>query len=62
MSIFYKILVNGWYEEFVLNEQNYVIIDHEAAEAKQTVGKLVSQKGKKLGLKDLRIREFKLYV
>ncbi len=57
-----KSKINSWYEDIVLNEQNYVIVDYESNEGKSKVQSIVSKKGKELGLDDLRIREYKLFV
>lgn len=54
--------MNSWFEEIVLNEQNYVIVDHESSEGKTKVGNLVSKIGKDLGLKSLQIRDFRLFA
>jgi elongation factor Ts len=62
---FEKILknkINSWYEEIVLNEQYFVIVDQDSSEGKIKVQGLVSKRGKELGLDDLSIREFKLFL
>jgi hypothetical protein len=45
----------------VLNEQIYVIVDHDARDSKSKVKDVVSKKGKDLGYEDLKILEFKFY-
>lgn len=54
--------INEWYEEIVLNEQTFVIVDHESGEAKMKVSKLLSKVGKNMGIDNLSIREFKLFA
>lgn len=54
--------LNSWYEEVVLNEQNFVIVDYESNEGKSKVSALVSKKGKALGIENLKIKEFKLFI
>jgi translation elongation factor EF-Ts len=52
--------VNSWCEEIVLNEQYYVIVDHDSSEGKIKVQSMLSKKAKSFGLEDMRIKEFKL--
>jgi elongation factor Ts len=54
--------INGWYEETVLNEQQFLIIDHDEEGGKSKVSQVVQKKGKELGLDDLHIKDFKLFI
>ncbi len=54
--------LNSWYEEVVLNEQIFVIVDYESTEGKNKISALVSKKGKALGIENLKIKEFKLFI
>ncbi len=54
--------LKSWVEERVLNEQNFVIQDHESNEGKINVQSLLAKYEKKLKLKNLHIKDFKLYM
>ena len=54
--------VNNWYGENVLNEQQFVIVEHDSKDSKLKVADVVSKKGKELGIDDLKIKEFKLLI
>jgi elongation factor Ts len=54
--------INGWYEENVLNEQQFLIIDHEEEGGKIKVSQVVQKKGKEIGIEDLHIKDFKLFI
>jgi elongation factor Ts len=54
--------LNSWFAEVALNEQYYVIVDHESSEGKSKVKDLVSKRGKAVGLDDMKIKEFKLFI
>lgn len=54
--------LKSWVEERVLNEQNFVIQDHESNEGKINVQSLLAKYEKKLKLKNLHIQDFKLYL
>lgn len=54
--------VKSWIEERVLNEQIFVIQAHESNEAKINVQSLIAKYEKKLKLKSLTIRDFKLFI
>jgi elongation factor Ts len=56
-----KSKLNGWFEEKVLNEQKFVIIEHDSDDTNMKVGNLVSKFGKDSGLESLKIKEFKLF-
>jgi elongation factor Ts len=54
--------LNSWIEENVLNEQQFVIIDHEST-TKAKVSQVVDEKGKELSLtQPLKIIDFKLLL
>lgn len=54
--------LNSWFEDNVLEEQNFVIVEHDSKEGKAKVKEIVSRKGKELSLNDLKIKEFKLFI
>lgn len=54
--------LNSWFEEVVLNEQYYVIVDYDSSEGKSKVKDLVSKKAKSVGLEGMKIKEFKLFI
>jgi elongation factor Ts len=54
--------INGWYEETVLNEQQFLIVDHDEEAGKIKVSQVVQKKGKELGLDDLYVKDFKLFI
>jgi elongation factor Ts len=54
--------LKSWIEEKVLNEQNFVIQDHETNEGKINVQSLIAKYQKKLKLKNLHIKDFKLFA
>jgi elongation factor Ts len=54
--------LNSWYEDNVLNEQQFVIIDHES-NTKAKVKQVVLDKGKELSLPEqLKLIDFKLLI
>lgn len=53
--------LNNFIEENILNEQLYVIIEHDVKDNKAKVKEIVAKKGKELGYPDLKISEFKYY-
>ena len=57
-----KAKIESFYEEVVLNEQQYVIIDYDEDIGKLKVNQIVSKKGKELGCEDLKIKDFKLIL
>lgn len=56
-----KAKINSWYEDNVLNEQQFVIVDHEDTDSKAKVSNVVSKKGKELNIDDLKLKDFKLF-
>jgi len=54
--------VISWIEEKVLNEQYFVIQDYESSEGKINVQNLIAKYSKKLNLKNLQLKDFKLFV
>ena len=54
--------VKSWIEEKVLNEQYFVIQDHESNEGKVNVQTLIAKYSKKLKLNNLQLIEFKLFA
>jgi elongation factor Ts len=54
--------LKSWIEEKVLNEQNFVIQDHESNDGKINVQSLIAKYEKKLKLKSLTIKDFKMFV
>jgi elongation factor Ts len=54
--------LGNWMEETVLNEQQFVIVDHEST-SKAKVNQIVQEKGKELSLPEpLKIVDFKLLI
>lgn len=56
--------INNWIKEITLLEQDFLIIDHDDTthNKKSNVEEHVSSIGKQLGLTDLHIKEFKIYI
>lgn len=53
--------LNNWIAENVLNEQIFVIVGHESKDEKLKVQNLVHRKGQEHDLKNLRLKDFKLF-
>ena len=54
--------LNKWYEENVLSEQNFVIVDHDEDDSNPSkIEELVRFKGEGMG-KELKLKEFRIFI
>jgi len=53
--------IQNWIENSCLNEQEFVIIDHDAKASHDKTGAIVAKRGKNIGIGNLKIKEFKSF-
>ena len=53
--------IENWIESVCLNEQEFVIVDHESKATHENVEKVLTKKAKSFGLSKVRIKEFRSF-
>jgi len=53
--------IKNWVDNACLNEQEFVIVDHDAKASHEKVGAIVAKRAKSFGISNLKIKEFKSF-